>query len=404
MRYIHMADCHLGSWREPKLREINNQAFISVIDFSIKKEADFLIIAGDLFNTALPSIDSIKLAVEQLKRLQDKKIPVYAIAGSHDFSPSGKTIIDVLESAGLLKDVFRGETQEGKLKLKFTEDIKTGIKLTGLIGKKGGLEKNYYYNLSRENLENEKGYKIFLFHTALTELKSKELKEMDSIPVSLLPKGFNYYAGGHVHIIDKKNFEEYQNLVYPGPTWPNSFAELEKLGKGGFVFIENEKIQQMSTEPKQVISAKINIDQKSPQEAEEEIIHGFKDKQINDSIITMRLEGCLRKGKTTEINFKKIFQELYEQGAYFIMKNTTKVTTKEYEEIKISQKTTQEIEENLISEHAGQLKIFEKEKEKQLTKDLLNTLSAEKQEGEKNTDFEKRLQTEIDTIMEISSA
>ncbi|MBN1644696.1 DNA repair exonuclease [Candidatus Woesearchaeota archaeon] len=404
MRYIHIADCHLGGWRETKLRETNNKAFMSLIDFCIAKSVDFLLISGDLFNTALPSIDSIKLAVEQLKRLKDRKIPVYAIAGSHDFSPSGKTMLDVLESAGLIIDVFRGESSDNKLKLKFTEDLKTGIKITGLIGKKGGLEKNYYYDLFRENLEKEKGYKIFLFHTSITELKTKELSEMDSMPLSLLPKGFNYYAGGHVHIIDKKDFAEYKNIVYPGPIWPNSFSELEKLGKGGFVFIENEKIEQMKIEPNPVISVKINVEGKSSSEAEQEILDGFKDQSIEDTIITLRLEGCLRKGKITEINFKKIFEELYSKGAYFVMKNTTGLKTKEFEEIKITQNSSEEIETKLINEHSGQLKIFEPEKEKEITKELIRILSTEKNEGEKIADFEKRIKHDVDMIMDSSAA
>ncbi len=399
MRFVHIADCHLGSWREPKLREVNNKAFISVIDFCIEKKIDFLLISGDLFNTALPSIDSIKLAVEQLKKLKDHKIPVYAIAGSHDFSPSGKTILDVLDSAGFLTDVSRGESVEGKLRLKFTEDLRTGIKITGLIGKKGGLEKNYYYNLIRDNLETEKGYKIFLFHTAISELKTKELAEMDSMPLSLLPKGFNYYAGGHVHIIDKKEFETHKNVVYPGPIWPNSFSELEKLGKGGFAFVDSGKIEQMKIEPARVISVKINVEGKNPSEAEQEIIDGFKEESIKDSVVTLRLEGCLRKGKVTEIDFKKIFEELYSLGAHFVMKNTSKLKSKEFEEVKISENSVEQIEANLINEHSGQLQTFEKEKEKEITKQLFKQLATEKQEGEKNADFEKRIQESADKII-----
>jgi DNA repair exonuclease SbcCD nuclease subunit len=396
-----MADCHLGSWREPKLREVNNKAFISVIDYCIEKGTDFVLISGDLFNTALPSIDSIKLAVEQLGKLKNKKIPVYIIAGSHDFSPSGKTMLDVLESAGLVINVAKGETVDGKLKLKFTENLNTGIKITGMPGKKGGLEKGYYYNLIRENLEEEKGYKIFMFHTAISELKTKELANMDSMAISLLPKGFGYYAGGHVHIIDKKEFEGYKNVVYPGPIWPNSFSELEKLGKGGFVLVNNEKIEQMKIEPNPVISVKIDVDNKSAAEAEQEIINGFKDEYIKDAVITMRLEGCLRTGKITDINFKKIFEGLYSQGAYFVMKNTVKLVTKEFEEVKISETSVEDIEENLINEHAGQLKVFAADKEKELTRDLLQRLAVEKQEGEKNADFERRIKEEIDKVLEI---
>lgn len=114
-------------------------------------------------------------------------------------------MLDVIENAGLLTNVARGEeTSNNKLKLNFTIDEKTGAKITGMLGKKGMLEKNYYEALDKKNLEEEKGYKIFMFHTALTEFKPEEMEKMESTPVSALPKGFNYYAGGHVHHIFTK--------------------------------------------------------------------------------------------------------------------------------------------------------------------------------------------------------
>ena len=51
------------------------KAFSKAISESIKEKVDFVIIAGDLFNTSLHSIDSLKLAVMEFKRLKDNKIP-----------------------------------------------------------------------------------------------------------------------------------------------------------------------------------------------------------------------------------------------------------------------------------------------------------------------------------------
>ncbi|MCK4522256.1 MAG: metallophosphoesterase, partial [Nanoarchaeota archaeon] len=99
MKFAHLADCHIGSWRDPKLRDVNTKAFIKAVDICIEKNVDFILISGDLFNTSLPAIDNLKQAVIKLKELKDKNISVYIIAGSHDFSPSGKTILDVLEHA-----------------------------------------------------------------------------------------------------------------------------------------------------------------------------------------------------------------------------------------------------------------------------------------------------------------
>jgi len=38
MKYAHLADAHLGSWREAKLRDISTQAFLQAIDDGINRK------------------------------------------------------------------------------------------------------------------------------------------------------------------------------------------------------------------------------------------------------------------------------------------------------------------------------------------------------------------------------
>lgn len=391
MKYAHLADCHIGGWREPKLRQVNSEYFSKAIDTAIQEKVDFVLLAGDLFNTAIPAIDCLKLAVDKLMELKKEGIPVYTIAGSHDFSLTGKTMLDVLESAGLIKDVVRGKEEGGKLKLKFTIDPKTGAKITGLLGKKGGLDKNWFYHLDRESLEKEEGYKIFMFHCSIDELKPQDLKEMDSMAASMMPKGFDYYAGGHVHIIDNKNTETHKNLVYPGPTFPNNFAEIEKLGKGSMCIVEDGEMRRVFFEDYPVNKFKIDIKGLSAEKAEEKILEEIKNIQ-EKSIVTLRVEGKLSEGKPGDINFNKIFQEIYNKGAYFVMKNTSKIESDIFEEIKVKQGSMEEIEDEIIKEHSGDL---------QLIKNLMNTLETEKLEGETTTDFETRLNQETTKIINL---
>ena len=81
--------------------------------------------------------------------------------------------------------------EDGKLRLDFTVDKKTGAKITGILGKRGALEKTYYEKLVTEHLEQEDGYKIFLFHSGIDELKPKDMENIISQPLSLLPRGFD---------------------------------------------------------------------------------------------------------------------------------------------------------------------------------------------------------------------
>ena len=403
MKFAHLADAHIGSWRDPKLSEVNTNAFIKVIDTCIEKQVDFVLIAGDLFNTSMPGIDAIKTAVIKLKELKDKDIPVYTIAGSHDFSPSGKTMLDVLEHAGLITDVSKGDIQEDKLKLNFILDPKTGAKLTGMLGKKAMLEKSYYELLDRASLEKEDGFKIFMFHTALTELKSKEMEKMESSPLSFLPKGFSYYAGGHVHIVYEGHHDGYGTITYPGPVFPNSFSELEKLKRGGFYIVDNGKPEWHPIELHKVISLDIDSGSRTPGEVEDDIKSRLKEQDTKDAIVTLRVAGTLSSGKPSDIGFNELFSDLYDKGAYFVMKNISKLNSKEFEEIKTDKSSIEEIEESVIAEHLGQIPLgLPPEQEKELTASLMSALDAEKHEGETATSFTERLKAEVDRILKLS--
>lgn len=399
MKYAHLADLHLGSWRDQKMRDLSTKAFLKAMNQCIEKRVDFILFSGDLFNTSLPSLDTLKIVTEKLKELQDLKIPLYVIAGSHDFSPSGKTMIEVLEKAGLLKNVCKGKINEKKeLQLEFTED-QSGIKITGVIGRRGLLDKTYYENLDRLPLEQEPGYKIFMFHTTVAELVPEHLNMIESQPASLFPKGFNYYAGGHIHHPTKVDVPGIGLMTYPGALFPNNFAEVEKYSHGGYYLIEDNKIEWLPVLVIKHLAFSLNCNNKTPEKISQAIIEYFLDKNVKDTIITIRLKGQLISGSISEINFKEILQKLYDQGAYFVMKNTTKLQSEEFEEIKIAQSTPEIIEDQIIKEHLQQIKVFDQDKEFQLTKYLLAALNTSKLEGETVTDFNRRILKEIENII-----
>jgi len=397
MKFSHIADCHIGSWREPKMRELNMEAFIKAVDISIEKAADFVIISGDLFNTSFPDMDSLKTTVTKLRELNQNNIPVYIVAGSHDYSPSGKTILDVLEEAGLFVNVFKGSVEETKLKLDFTTDKKTGAKLTGIPGKRGMIEKKYYESLVTENLEKELGFKIFLFHTALSEFKPEELDKMDAAPLSLLPKHFNYYAGGHVHYIFEKNEKDYGLIVYPGPVFPNNFSELEKLKTGGFYFYEEGKTEYVPVKVININSVNIDANYKDAKKIEEEILKWINDKEFHNTVVLIKVNGELASGKTSDVDFKNIFDLCYAKSAYFVMKNTHNFSSREFEMVKVQENSIEELEKRTIMENLGKVKVdFDEQK---IVEELLHVLNLEREETEKVADFERKIKEEIRKII-----
>ncbi|MBW3000120.1 hypothetical protein KY339_05600, partial [Candidatus Woesearchaeota archaeon] len=171
--------------------------------------------------------------------------------------------------------------------------------------------------------------------------------------------------------------------------------------KGSFVIVDNGHIQHLKIEPHPVESVELECENKTPEEANIELLDLLKGKELKDHSITLRAKGCLRTGKPSDIKFKEFFSQAYEAGAYFVMKNTNKLVSKEFEEIKTSKSSVEEIEETTINEHAGQLGVFDAEKEKELTRELIQMLSTEKEEGEKTADFENRIKTDVDVMLEL---
>ncbi len=395
MKFAHIADVHMGGWRDPRMRDLSFKYFDKAIEICIQEKIEFLVIAGDLFNTSYPGIDALKKAADGLRILKDKNIRVYAIAGSHDYSPSGKAMIDVLQNAGLLVNVAKGQNIDDELRLEFTEDS-TGVKIAGIPGRANMLDKRYYEQLHRPELENEKGCKIFLFHTALEELKPKGMEKMEAQPVSLLPKNFDYYAGGHVHIVANKEIDGYKNIVYPGPIFPNSFSELEHLRKGGMYIVDVSEdtssaikstitsAARVEIEIKKIVAIKMFFDIASAEEIKNALEEEIKKYNFNDVVVLIRIHALLKSGKISDIGIQDIIQDVYSKGAYFVMKNCN-IESQEYEKIKVEAQTPEQIEEKLISENPDSKKV----------RKFIDSLNQIKQEGETNTDFDERISEEI---------
>lgn len=384
-----MSDCHVGGWREEKLKELSINAFEQAINECIKENVAFVLIAGDLFNTSLPSIDIIKRTAHSLDKLRENDISCYVIPGSHDFSPSGKTMLDVLEKSGLFENVMKLNDNN----LDFTID-KTNAKITGIYGLRSGLDRNMYKVIDKEKLSKEKGFKIFMFHATLDEFKPKDQENVEGQSYTDLPKNFNYYAGGHTHIVKYENKKDYGLIAYPGPLFPNSFKELEELKHGQFYIVDDKlNVKQIPIKLKDVESIFIDANDKTPGDIEN-ILKDIKD--VKDKIVLIRVEGILKSGKPSQIKFREILNKL---DAYTILRNTVKLKSLEFEGYETKSGDISEVEDQVLKENLSKIKIvFEQEK---VAKELLNCFNIEKDEGERNVDFELRLVKDVNKIFEL---
>ncbi len=385
VKFAHIADVHLGGWKQQPLQDLNMESFKKVIETCIKEKVEFAIIAGDLFDNAFPPIDVLKETFAEFKKLKEAGIPCFIIAGSHDYSVSGKTFLDVLEKSGFCKNVAVFEEKDGKIILNPT--IYKGVAIYGYPGKTSGLE---VQDLRRAQFNETPGlFKIFILHTTID--KAKGNLPIDAVETATLPKA-DYYAMGHLHI----DFQ-YENFVYPGPVFPNNFQELEDLEYGRFYIVNTtleKPMKRIDLKIKEVLPLTLEI--KNTFRATEQILSELEKHDLKDKIVLLRLRGLLEGGKFSDIRFAQIEEVVMKKGAYFLLRNTHDLKNKETG-LENEIQETENIEEESIKKYSEQNPSYFNK----LIPQIMNAFSTEKQEGETTETFTSRLFEETKKIFNI---
>ena len=383
VKFAHIADAHLGGWKQQPMQDLNFQSFKKAIEICISKKVEFVLISGDLFDSAYPPIEILKESFAVFRKLHDSKIPCFIIAGSHDYSVSGKTFLDVLEKAGFCKNVTDYEERNGEFILNPT--IYKGFAIYGYPGKKAGLE---IQELRKARFNDAPGlFKIFMLHTTID--KAKGNLPVDALETDLIPKA-DYYACGHLHI----EFQ-YENFVYAGPTFPNNFQELEDLEHGRFYIVDSNNPrnpEKIEIPIKRVVS--LNIEVKNALSATGQIISELEKKNLDDAVVLLRLRGVIEKGEVSDIKFQQIEDFVKSKNAYFMLKNTHELKQPDVE-ITAEIKDPENIEEEAI-------KVYSLENPSDFNPfipQLINALTMEKHEGETSETYAGRIIGESKKIL-----
>jgi exonuclease SbcD len=427
-RFAHLSDVHVGAWREANLAKVSMEAFRWMLDRCVKEEVDFIVISGDLFDSNIPDLGAVREAAEAMRRVKERGVRIYVTYGSHDYSVSATSIIDVLDGAGLFTKVVKLESPpEGdSVRLGFIVDVPTGAKLAGLYGRKNGLESEYYALLDRAPLEREKGFKVFVFHSAIDELRPPDYMFGQSIPLSLFPKGFDYYAGGHVHSTILKEVPRYGYIAFPGPLFGHGFGDLEEIAKGtkrGFFLVDFtdrvEKVSFVQVPLPEVVFEPLEAEGKSAThvtKALEKLAGGLVCK---DKIVLLKVSGRLSSGRTSEVPFDEVRKAIEKKGAIMVRINRAGLTSAEMSPGRLGGKTKEEIEESMLKEALSSYSVdaaVEPDVRTRVAsrlagnaglrtaKKLMNSLEQEAKDNERKEDFRVRMIKEAKEALGLEAA
>ncbi|EBF5169155.1 exonuclease SbcCD subunit D [Listeria monocytogenes] len=213
IQFLHMADLHLDSpfiglstLPQPLFSAIQESTFQSlerITTVAIKEAVDFVLIAGDIYDSEDQSVRAQARFAKEMKRLEAANIPVFMIHGNHDFIEKHK------EKLALPSNVHV-----------FSEQVEVMSHKTGT-----GVSVNIYgfsYNERHIRSSRVGEYKIqgdADFHIALlhgSEVSSSEEHDVYA-PFrvqEISKKGFDYWALGHIH--KRQLLAESPSIYYPG--------------------------------------------------------------------------------------------------------------------------------------------------------------------------------------------
>ena len=326
MRFAHMADVHLGFQKGAELQRIEREAFEEAVDACISSRVDFVLVSGDLFHVNIPEMRVQRYAFAKFRELHGAGIPAYAVYGSHDFSPVSNSVIDLLEETGYITKMSAGTVPaggeagegggDGLIRPGFVTDPGTGARIAGLSGLKASRDTGYYRRLDRAYLESEPGFKIFMFHGALSEMVHAE--GGDHMPESLLPAGFDYYAGGHMHRYAERRSQ--RHIVYPGTPFAGYHSDLEESAEGtvrGIVMVDTERTE-CRLHPIRAAEyglVRIRVDGKTAEAAGQELLEACRNTEAAGRVIVLRVHGDLASGGPADVGVGAACEELERRGA-----------------------------------------------------------------------------------------
>lgn len=214
--FIHAADLHLdtpfsGLERTSKelaskLREAPFESLANIVDKAIAEGVDFVLLAGDLYNTEHINIKAQSLFVEQLERLNQAEIPVFLTRGNHDYlTEDTKTL-----SLPLPNNVFTYTAEVTTHQITTKNNQRVAVTGFSYDSKWIFERKIEEYPTRQSNVD----LQIGMLHGSLDRLETTEATYAPFTINELQSKQYDYWALGHIH--KRQQISANPLAIYPG--------------------------------------------------------------------------------------------------------------------------------------------------------------------------------------------
>ncbi|NPE28655.1 phosphoesterase [Methanococcoides sp. SA1] len=273
--FVHAADLHLDSPFHG-LSEINSQlsdvltkatfaAYNNIIDTCIEKNADFLLISGDIYDSADKSLYAQLKFLEGLKRLSAAGIGAYITHGNHDPLNGWSASLEWPDNV----KVFGGDNVEAV-------SVEKNGEVVAAINGISYATKHIQENLAKRFQQKGSGspFTIGMLHCTVGSGEGHEPYAPCTIQ-DLKETNYDYWALGHIHYPQVMETEPY--IVYSGNPQGRDPGE---LGARGCMVVEVDKKGNTNVDFVPVDSVRWYIEELSVEELETEadLIGALEDK------------------------------------------------------------------------------------------------------------------------------
>ena len=259
MKIIHLADLHIGK-RVNEFSMIDDQKYIlnQILEIIDKEKPDAVIIAGDVYDKQVPSIEAVELLDSFISDISKRKTTTFIISGNHDsaerlaFGSSlmamGKIYISPVYNGKISKYTLKDDFGSANFYLlpfvkpshvkRFFPDEKIESYTDAI--------KVVVDNLKLDTSE----INILIAHqfvTGASRTESEEISvgELDNVDASTF-EDFDYVALGHIHRPQKIGTER---IRYCGTPLKYSFSEVNDTKSVSIIEINSKEDFNLRTIP-----------------------------------------------------------------------------------------------------------------------------------------------------------
>ena len=224
MKLILTADLHMGrsssglpsSALEHNIMAGTRDAWKRIVDFSIEQEAEAILIAGDMVESASAYYESLGPLLDGFKKLRDKGIEVFAVAGNHDAVAFEKIAGEVVSMEGVHFMGRRGKWERREI----IRDGAVRLAIDGWSFPQARYSTNPVEECTLARLEGI--LSIGMIHGDLGVSQSQYAPLTEN---SLRSRPNDFWLLGHIHKPNLFKSPNQASILYPGSPQAMDFGE-----------------------------------------------------------------------------------------------------------------------------------------------------------------------------------